>query len=728
MKKPTIKALAAKVNVAALRDLQHKRWGVKKRPTPAPVQPLIVLATTLSPTQITWLRQLERVKRMRVFAFLQTPVPTPFTALLAAKLPTVEDAIAVVRTMVHTRDLRFIPVLRLDAGATGLARLRMHPLASLPVVPLVDFPSLAEPRTEQPAPGTPHVSLALCGEPALGPTSLQLLPTASPGSVDGPRVSIVMTSYNDEGFIAQALASLTTQTYRNLEIIVVDDASRDGTVAIVRAAAAADPRISVIALEQNQGLFTARNIGMAATSGAFVTFQDADDISRIDRIERCVNTIGNNDYLYGLFVRTLPNGTLTPLNAPSIYQEGIITLFFKRSLLDGVVGYFDPLRVVSDSEYIERFRALRLRAYYLPEVLYFARLRENSLTTTRGPLAIYTVDGKITKSAPQVAYVKEYRRVHRRRGALRWDADPTDRLFAAGPSCLGGNQQRWFNATFPTLNAQTHELVLAHAADTLVRRDAYGGKSLRTLLANLDPVAVVAPRVAVVIASNRAQWVTAAIANIARQNYHNLQVVVVDNSVESNEAAWRAAIAAHNVQGQVLRMPPPHALGACLNAGLEAVVATADVLMKFDDDDYYSPSYVHEQVAVLNATGGIVGKFPLFYYSFAQGVLYARPGSRSSMQASTHVAGGTLTFATELWRKIPFDNTLTLGEDRNIVARARAQKYPVTTTSLFNHCNIRHPQQTHTWNIAERELFAEATAVATCDWAAVPALVDMVTL
>jgi len=190
MKKPTIKAIAAKVNVAALRDLPHKRWGVKKRPTPAPVQPLIVLATTLSPTQITWLRQLERVKRMRVFAFLQTPAPTPFTALLAAKLPTVEDAIAVVRTMVHTRDLRFIPVLRLDPGATGLARLRMHPLASLPVVPLVDFPSLAEPRTEQPAPGTPHVSLALCGEPALGPTSLQLLPTASPGSVDGPRVSI----------------------------------------------------------------------------------------------------------------------------------------------------------------------------------------------------------------------------------------------------------------------------------------------------------------------------------------------------------------------------------------------------------------------------------------------------------------------------------------------------------------------------------------------------------
>ncbi len=729
MKKPNVKAVLAKLNVAAVRDLKHKRWGVKKRPVPEPVQPLIVIATTLSPTQITWLRQVERIKRMRVFAFVQTPCVAPFTVLISANLPAVDQAVAVVRTMVHTRNLRVIPVLRVDAGATvaALGNIVMQRLAAVPIVPATCFPSLADASTIF---DSPRLSLLLCGEPnaasdgaASDTKQIRLLPGAAIKT--GPRVSIVMTTYNDAAFVAQALASLCAQTYRNLEIIVVDDASADASPDIVRAIASSDARIRVIVLPHNQGLFAARNIGMAAATGQFVTFQDADDISRIDRIARCVAAIGNHDYLYGLFVRTLPDGSLTPLNAPSIYQEGIITLFFKRALLDGVVGYFDPLRVVSDSEYIERFRALRLRACYLPEVLYFARLREGSLTTTRGPLAIYTVDGQITKSAPQVAYVKEYRRVHRRRGALRWDADPTDRLFAAGPACLGGNQQRWFNATFPTLDAQTHPLVVAHAADTLVRRDAYGGKSMRAMLASIDAKAATAPRVGVVIASNRVQWAHVAIANIARQTYANLSVIVVDNSQESALTEWRTAISQRNVKGQVLRLPPPHALGACLNAGIEQMVDYVDILMKFDDDDYYAPAYVHEQVAALTQAGGIVGKFPLFYYSHAQGQLFVRPGSRPSLAASTHVAGGTLTFASELWRKLPFDNTLTLGEDRNLIARARAQGCAVTTTSLFNHCNIRHPSQTHTWNIAEAELFAEATAVSTCAWTDVPALVGM---
>ncbi|MBP9087311.1 MAG: glycosyltransferase [Kofleriaceae bacterium] len=732
MKKPNVKAVIAKLNVAAVRDLKYKRWGVKKRPRPEPVQPLIVIAAALSSTQVTWLRQLARVKRLRVFAFVQTSCVAPFAVLISANLPTIDEAVAVVRTMVHTRNLRLIPVLRVEAGATvaALGHIVMQRLAALPIVPATCFPSLAEAKATAAVDDSPRLALLLCGEPnassdgARSDTKqIRLLPGAAIDT--GPRVSIVMTSYNDAAFIAQALASLCAQTYRNLEIIVVDDASSDASPDIVRAMASNDARIRLITLPHNQGLFAARNIGMAAATGEFVTFQDADDVSRIDRIARCVAAIGTHDYLYGLFVRTLPDGTLTPLNAPSIYQEGIITLFFKRALLDGVVGYFDPLRVVSDSEYIERFRALRLHACYLPEVLYFARLREGSLTTTRGPLAIYTVDGQITKSAPQAAYVKEYRRVHRRRGALRWDADPTDRLFAAGPTCLGGNQQRWFNATFPTVDAQTHPLVLAHAADTLVRRDVYGSKSLRTMLASIDAKAVTAPRVGVVIASNRVQWAHAAIANIARQTYANLSVVVVDNSQASALSEWRNAIAQRHVKGQVLRLPPPHALGACLNAGIEQVVEDVDILMKFDDDDYYAPAYVHEQVAALTQAGGIVGKFPLFYYSHAQGQLFVRPGSRPSLAASTHVAGGTLTFATDLWRKLPFDNSLTLGEDRNLIARARAQGHAVTTTSLFNHCNIRHPSQTHTWNIAEAELFAEATAVCACPWPDVPALVGM---
>jgi hypothetical protein len=381
---------------------------------------------------------------------------------------------------------------------------------------------------------------------------------------------------------------------------------------------------------------------------------------------------------------------------------------------------------VSDSEFIERFRALRLRASYLPDVLYFARLREGSLTTACGPLAIYTADGQTTKSAPQAAYVKEYRRVHRLRGSLRWDADPTDRLFAAAPACLGGNQQRWISTTFPWVNATTHPLLQQHVADTLVRRSCYQGKSMRALLESCDPAGSSAPRVTIVLASNRVQWMQESIANVARQTYCNLRLVVVDNHHEDCGKTWRAAAARAGFDRlEVLRMPPPNALGACLNAGMEHAVRNADILMKFDDDDYYAPSYVHEQVAALTVAGGIVGKFPLFYYSTQRSTLYVRPGSRSSLASGSHVAGGTLTFSSALWRSSPFDSSLTLGEDRDFVARARKLGHPVTTTSVFNHCNIRHALQQHTWNIADNELFVAATVVADCSWQQVPGLVEM---
>jgi hypothetical protein len=436
MKTPNIRRTLARITTTIrstsmqdLRQLSQRRWGIKKRPQPALVQPLVVFAPQLSSGQIAFLRQLERIKQMRVFAFVQTlgdqSVRIPFTVLHAPDTD-IDAAVDVLRTLIHTKRLRYIPVMRLGSGVTSAARIVMHHLKAQAqaAVPAVCFPSLVDPVVPR-APST-KTQMLLCGESTFDhPANVRLVAPPQPAGAS-PLVSVVITTFNDAVFVEQALQSILQQSYQHLEVIVVDDASSDNSVATVRNIAAGDKRVKLIALPENQGLFSARNTGMAAASGAFLTFQDADDISRLDRIERCVAGIGGADYLYGLFVRTLADGTITDLGAPSIYQEGIITLFFKRSLLDGVVGYFDPLRVVSDSEYIERFRALRLHAVYLPEVLYFARLREGSLTTTRGPLAIYTTDGKITKSAAQVAYVKEYRRLHRQRGSLRWDQAPID--------------------------------------------------------------------------------------------------------------------------------------------------------------------------------------------------------------------------------------------------------------------------------------------------------------
>jgi glycosyltransferase involved in cell wall biosynthesis len=711
MKTPNVKA--------ALQTVKQKRWGIKKRPVVETIHPLVVISEEISARQVSLLRNIERIKPVRIVAFLRCGENLPFTTLLWNQRPTVDEAFAAVRTLVHVPNPRFLLVLQPDTTKDrwNIQRVRS---GSSSRTAKVSFPSLRKAGLQR---DRNHIELCVSGEHTDSSRALRLI--AGPPPQPQQLVSIVMTACNDGAFIAQALASLQSQTYSHLEIIVVDDASSDNTADIVRAIAASDKRIRLISLPKNQGLFPARNIGMAAATGEFITYQDADDISRIDRIERCIAAMPGHDYVYGLFIRTLPDSTLTALNAPTIYQEGIITLFFRRQLLSGPVGYFDPLRVAADSEYIERFRALRLRGRCIPEVLYIARLRDDSLTTAQGPLAIYSSSGQTTKSATLIAYVKEYRSVHRRRGTLRWDAESPDRLFAAGPACLGGDQEAWFKATFPNLNQQSHPLLLSHAADALVRRDCLGGTSLRMLLDRHRSQTTAA----VIIATHRATWINAAVDNFARQNYPQLRLIVVDNSPESNVEPWNAALAARGLldRARVLRVPPPTTLGACLNDGIASVATSADMILKFDDDDYYAPSYVSEQLAVHSAVGGIVGKFPIFYYTENQHALFVRPGSRASIASSPHVAGSTLTFATTLWRNIPFDNSLSLGEDRDLIIRARNAGHAVTASSLFNHCAIRHAQQAHTWNIAESELFAPAiaTRVADAAWSDIVSMMAM---
>jgi len=93
------------------------------------------------------------------------------------------------------------------------------------------------------------------------------------GRQDTPIVSVIIPAYNAEAFILDALRSIASQDYPNLEIVVVDDGSRDGTVALVRDAY---PKAEIIQ-QPNAGAAAARNAGLKAAKGEFLCFLDADD-------------------------------------------------------------------------------------------------------------------------------------------------------------------------------------------------------------------------------------------------------------------------------------------------------------------------------------------------------------------------------------------------------------------------------------------------------------------
>lgn len=105
-----------------------------------------------------------------------------------------------------------------------------------------------------------------------------------------PIVSIVVPAYNCERYISECLTSLQGQDFRDLEVVVVDDGSTDGTAKVVGSFAAADSRFKLIRTE-NHGVSHARNVALGQVTGDYVLFVDADDWVAPDYVETLVRPL-----------------------------------------------------------------------------------------------------------------------------------------------------------------------------------------------------------------------------------------------------------------------------------------------------------------------------------------------------------------------------------------------------------------------------------------------------
>jgi glycosyltransferase involved in cell wall biosynthesis len=91
-------------------------------------------------------------------------------------------------------------------------------------------------------------------------------------------VSVLMTAYNRQAFIAEAIESVLASTYKNFELIIVDDGSKDNTVSIAQSYAANDNRIKVYTNEQNLGDYKNRNKAASYAKGTYIKYLDSDDM------------------------------------------------------------------------------------------------------------------------------------------------------------------------------------------------------------------------------------------------------------------------------------------------------------------------------------------------------------------------------------------------------------------------------------------------------------------
>ena len=135
-------------------------------------------------------------------------------------------------------------------------------------------------------------------------------------------ISLIVPVFNTEPYLEKCLRSLTEQTYRNIEIIAVNDGSTDGSARILEQFAAADPRIRIISTE-NRGLSAARNTGICAASGDWLMFVDSDDFADAEYCAHALANVLKNNAEIGIvsYRKILPDGTVS---GPAIPIENAV--------------------------------------------------------------------------------------------------------------------------------------------------------------------------------------------------------------------------------------------------------------------------------------------------------------------------------------------------------------------------------------------------------------------
>lgn len=116
-----------------------------------------------------------------------------------------------------------------------------------------------------------------------------------------PKISIILPNYNNEKYLKEAIESVLYQTYTNFELIIVDDASTDGSLEIIRAFN--DKRIKVITSEVNRHVAYASNLGIKYASGEYIAKIDSDDIWENQKLEKQIEFMENHKEYGGCFTR-----------------------------------------------------------------------------------------------------------------------------------------------------------------------------------------------------------------------------------------------------------------------------------------------------------------------------------------------------------------------------------------------------------------------------------------
>lgn len=174
---------------------------------------------------------------------------------------------------------------------------------------------------------------------------------------DKPLVSVIVVTYKRPDVLKRAILSVINQTYKNIEILVVDDASGDDTEKAVKSIT--DSRLKYICHEKNRGLATTRNTGIKNSTGEYITFIDDDDEWLPEKITRQIEIFKNTASVIGLIFTNgfseYENDYIVREKIPSgiIYDPGKDKFFPLRILISPPTSWMIPKAVAAKIGYFD---------------------------------------------------------------------------------------------------------------------------------------------------------------------------------------------------------------------------------------------------------------------------------------------------------------------------------------------------------------------------------------
>lgn len=204
-----------------------------------------------------------------------------------------------------------------------------------------------------------------------------------------PLVSVILPVFNTEKYVTESVESVLNQTYKNIEIICINDGSTDNSLEILKTFG---EKITLINLEKNGGISVARNAGIEVAKGDYIAFMDADDVWTSEKIEHQINEFMKNEKLQISFTQfrcfispDLPEEVKQTRFCPPDPMPGYIsatavvkTNFFK------LVGMFDPKwRVGEFIDWYARAQNMNAVSSLLPDICLLRRIHGTNTGVTQ---------------------------------------------------------------------------------------------------------------------------------------------------------------------------------------------------------------------------------------------------------------------------------------------------------------------------------------------------------